>query len=59
MKKFFGMILLLVIMAMALVGVAGMSINNHVVNRQKDNILGAITDTKEDFLQVEYQILPL
>ena len=57
MKKFLGMMLLIVIMTLALVGVAGMTINNHVVNSQKDNILGAITDTKDDFLQVEYQAM--
>ena len=57
MKKFLGMMLLIVIMTLALVGVAGMTINNHVVNSQKDNILVAITDTKDDFLQVEYQAM--
>lgn len=54
-KKFFGMVLLVLIMTCALVGVAAMTINNHVVNSQKDHILGAITDTKDNFLQVEYQ----
>lgn len=38
-------------------GVVGMTINNHVVNSQKDNILGAITDTKDDFLSTEYQTM--
>ena len=53
-KRFFGMVLLVLIMTAALLGVAGMSINNHVVNSQKEHILGAITDTKDDFLQTEY-----
>lgn len=34
-----------------------MSINNHVVNSQKDDILGAITETKTDFLTTEYQTM--
>ena len=32
-----------------------MTINNHVVNSQKDNIMGAITNTKDDFLATEYK----
>lgn len=36
-------------------GVVGMTINNHVVNSQKDNIMGAITNTKDDFLATEYK----
>ncbi len=31
-----------------------MTISNHVVNSQTDNILGAVTDTKDDFLVTEY-----
>jgi len=54
-KRFFGTLILILIMTVALVGVAGMTINNHVVNSQKENIMGAITDTKSDFLQTEYQ----
>ena len=54
-KRFFGTLVLLLIMLAALVGVAGMTINNHVVNSQNENILGAITDTKDDFLQTEYE----
>ena len=44
-------------MAASLAGVVGMTINNHVVNSQKENILGAITDTKDDFLSTEYQTM--
>jgi len=54
-KKFFGMVVLIVIMTATLGGVVGMTVNNHVVNSQKEHILGAITDTKDDFLQTEYQ----
>lgn len=54
-KRFFGMVFLVLIMIAALLGVTGMSINNHVVNSQNEHILGAITDTKDDFLQTEYQ----
>ncbi|MBR3785835.1 MAG: YdcF family protein [Firmicutes bacterium] len=54
-KRFFGMVVFVLIMAAALAGITGMTINNHVVNSQKGNILGAITDTKDDFLQTEYQ----
>ena len=54
-KKFFGMVVLLLVMIAALGGVLGMTINNHVVNSQSENILGAMTDTKSDFLQTEYQ----
>ena len=48
------MVFLVLIMTGALAGVAAMTINNHVVNSQKDNILGAITDTKDNFLQTEF-----
>lgn len=41
-------------MAASLAGVAAMTINNHVVNSQKENILGAITESKDDFLATEY-----
>lgn len=34
-----------------------MTINNLVVNSQKENILGAMTDTKDDFLQTEYHAM--
>ena len=34
-----------------------MTINNHVVNSQEDHILGAITDTKTDFLTSEYKAM--
>ena len=54
-KRFFGMVLLVLIMAAALTGVAAMTINNRVVNSQKEHILGAITDTKDNFLQTEYE----
>ena len=54
-KKFFGMLFLLLIMMAALAGIAAMTINNHVVNGQKDHIMGAVTDTKTDFLQTEYK----
>ncbi len=53
-KRFFGMMVLILVMTAALAGVAAMTINNHVVNSQKEHILGAITDTKDDFLQTEY-----
>ncbi len=53
-KRFFGTVVLLLIMLSALVGVAGMTINNHVVNSQSENILGAITNTKNNFLKTEY-----
>jgi len=53
-KKFFGRLVLLVLLLVSLGGVAGMTINNHVINSQKDNILGAITETKDDFLSTEY-----
>ena len=53
-KKFLGRIELLLLLLGSLGGVVGMSINNHVVNSQKDNILGAITETKDDFLSMEY-----
>ena len=53
-KRFFGTVLLVVLMAAALAGVAAMTLNNHVVNSQKEHIMGAITDTKDDFLQTEY-----
>lgn len=56
-KRFFGMVFLVLIMTAALAGVACMSINNHVVNSQKENILGAVTDTKDDFLQTEYKAM--
>lgn len=56
-KKFFGRVVLLLLMIACLGGVAGMSINNHVVNSQKDDILGAITETKTDFLTTEYQTM--
>ena len=54
-KRFFGMVLLVLIMAAALTGVAAMTINNRVVNSQKEYILGAVTDTKDNFLQTEYE----
>lgn len=54
-KKFFGRVLFLLIMLASLTGVLAMTINNHVVNSQKENILGAVTDTKDDFLSTEYQ----
>lgn len=54
-KKIFGMVVFFMIMSAALLGIAGMTINNHVVNSQKEHILGAITDTKDNFLQTEYQ----
>lgn len=38
-------------------GVLTMTINNHVVNSQKENIIGAITDTKDDFLTTEYKVM--
>lgn len=47
--------MLLLLLAASLTGVTGMTINNHVVNSQKDNILGAITETKDDFLTTEYK----
>lgn len=56
-KKFFSMVLLILIMIAALIGITGMTINNHVVNSQKDNILGAITDTKTNFLHTEYETM--
>lgn len=48
------MVVLFLLMTAALTGVLGMTINNHVVNSQKDKILGALTDTKDDFLGTEY-----
>lgn len=56
-KKFFGRVVLLLVVIGSLTGVIGMTINNHVVNSQKDNILGAVTDTKDDFLTSEYKTM--
>ena len=56
-KKFLGRVILLLVVIASLTGVVGMTINNHVVNSQKDNILGAVTDTKDDFLTSEYKTM--
>ena len=54
-KKVLGIMIFLLVMAVSLTGIVGMTINNHVVNSQKEHILGAITDTKDDFLTTEYK----
>ena len=56
-RKFLGTILFVLIMTTVLAGIIGMTINNHVVNNQKENILGAVTDTKDNFLQTEYRAM--
>lgn len=52
-KKFFGKLILIIVLLACLAGVLGMTINNHVVNTEKENILGAITENKNSFLTVE------
>ena len=56
-KKILGVIVLLFVMTVSLMGIIGMTISNHVVNSQKENILGAITDSKDNFLSIEYQAM--
>lgn len=48
--------MLLFILA-ALAGVAAMTINNHVVNKEKDQIVCAITEDKETLLPEEAEVL--
>lgn len=40
-----------------LAGIVGMTINNHIVNKEKDNILCAITEDKESLLSAEADAL--
>jgi len=54
-KRFLGWVLFILILIGAGIGIVALTINNHVVNSQKDQILGAITDTKDDFLVAEYK----
>lgn len=43
----------MVIVLAVLAGVIGMTINNHVVNKEKDNIAYAINESKDSFLNFE------
>lgn len=57
MKRLIGRLVLLIAVLAVAAGVAGMTINNHIVNKEKDNIQCAITEDKETLLPPETQAL--
>lgn len=57
MKRLIGRLVLLIAVLAVAAGVAGMTINNHIVNKEKDNIQCAITEDKETLLPSETQAL--
>lgn len=56
-KKLIGRLILLIIVLACLTGVGAMTINNHVVNSEKDNIICAITGSKDKMMSMEIQTL--
>lgn len=56
-KKFFGRLILLIIVLACAAGVIGMSLNNHVVNSEKENIVTAINKDKDNFMTSEIQTM--
>lgn len=57
MKRLIGRLVLLIAVLAVAAGVAGMTINNHIVNKEMDNIQCAITEDKETLLPSETQAL--
>lgn len=57
MKRLIGRLVLLIAVLAVAAGVAGMTINNHIVNKEMDNIQCAITEDKETLLPSEAQAL--
>lgn len=57
MKRLIGRLVLLIAVLAVAAGVAGMTINNHIVNKEMDNIQCAITEDKEMLLPSETQAL--
>ncbi len=57
MKRFIGRLVLLIAVLAVAAGVVGMTINNHVVKKEIDNIQCAITEDKETLLPSEAQAL--
>lgn len=45
-KKFLGRVILIIVLAASLAGVVSMTLNNHVVNKEKENIIATVTEDK-------------
>lgn len=56
-KKLLGRLILLIIVLACAAGIIGMSLNNHVINSEKDNITLAINKDKDSLMSMEIQNL--
>ena len=52
-RKFFARLLAVAIILSAAAGIIAMTINNHVVNKEKENIVYAINEDKETLMSSE------